>query len=227
VCAGVWHVRPPSLGLRRRQPAGLASVTTAATALSAGPCTAELIAAAFPVAAQWRQPRCCQQQRVQLGRDGLHAVGLLWLSVAASPAAIWWRVQPPLYSCSVCWCVACVVAATAAPSTAACWACVCDDCGRGAFGWAMYSCGERSCVARRYSGWRQLRCSQHQRVQPQQSSVAAAAVSCVAHSRSESCRDLVARAAAVVQLQCVLVCGMCGRRDCCGSVDCSLLGLRL
>jgi hypothetical protein len=59
--------------------------------------------------------------------------------------------------------------------------------------------------------------------------VAAAAVSCVAHSRGESCRDLVARAAVGVQLWCVLVrgtCGMCGRRDR-GSVDCSLLGLRL
>jgi hypothetical protein len=59
--------------------------------------------------------------------------------------------------------------------------------------------------------------------------VDAAAVSRVAHSRSESCRDLVACAAVGVQLWCVLVrgtCGMCGCRDR-GSVDCSLLGLRL
>jgi hypothetical protein len=55
---------------------------------------------------------------------------------------------------------------------------------------------------------------------------AAAATSCVAHRRGESCRDLAARAVAGGQLRCVLVCGMCGRRDWV-FVDCSLLGLRL
>jgi hypothetical protein len=56
--------------------------------------------------------------------------------------------------------------------------------------------------------------------------VAAAAISCVAHSRGESCRDLVARAVDSVQPRCVSVCGMCSHRDH-SSVDCALLGLRL
>jgi hypothetical protein len=55
--------------------------------------------------------------------------------------------------------------------------------------------------------------------------VAAAAVSCVAHSHSESCRDLVARAAAGVQLRCVSVRSMCGRRDWV-FVECSPLACR-
>eukprot|EP01047_Picozoa_sp_COSAG01_P085345 COSAG01_NODE_18714_length_1058_cov_1.172054_1_plen_100_part_00 len=57
-------------------------------------------------------------------------------------------------------------------------------------------------------------------------SMAACSGATTAISRSESCRDLAAGAAAVIRLRCVLVCGMCGRRDC-GSVDSSLLGLRL
>jgi len=42
---------------------------------------------------------------------------------------------------------------------------------------------------------------------------AACSGAAAAISRGESCRDLAARAAAAVQLGCVQVCGMCGRRD--------------
>jgi hypothetical protein len=57
-------------------------------------------------------------------------------------------------------------------------------------------------------------------------SQAACSGATTAISRGEPCRDQAACAAAGVQLRCVLVCGMCGRCDC-GSVDYSLLDLRL
>jgi hypothetical protein len=157
VCAGVWHVWSPRLlRLRRLQPTGLASVTTAAAALSAWACTAAVIAAALPVATVEAATmllavaRAAAASRAACGMDAVaiscvahsHSESCHDLATSAVAGA---QLRCVLV-CDMCsrrdW-----TFGDGSPL-----ACVCDDCGHSAFSWAVYSCGDRSCVARRYSG---------------------------------------------------------------------------